>query len=279
MSGDWIKMRSNLWDDPRVGRICDMTDCTEATAIGALYWLWSTADQHTEDGCMPGLSLAQIDRKTGVKGFASALVGIGWISESSDGIRLKNFDDHNGESAKKRAQTAKRVAKFRACNADETQPDPPSNAYDVTGALARGSVTSALAREEKRREEKINTEGMKGERQRGARLPSDWCLPDEWASWAKDERPDLDPSVTASKFRDYWAAKPGAAGRKLDWLATWRNWVREERGSPPLRVVAGAVPAWKAEQQARMAEFAGPAAAKPSTQPKEIVDVTARIVG
>lgn len=31
MAGDWIKMRSNLWDDPRVTGICDLTDQKEAT--------------------------------------------------------------------------------------------------------------------------------------------------------------------------------------------------------------------------------------------------------
>jgi hypothetical protein len=30
-----------------------------------------------------------------------------------------------------------------------------------------------------------------------------------------------------AKFRDYWPAKPGSAGRKLDWDATWRNWIRK----------------------------------------------------
>jgi hypothetical protein len=29
------------------------------------------------------------------------------------------------------------------------------------------------------------------------------------------------------RFRDHWAAAPAAKGCKLDWSATWRNWVRE----------------------------------------------------
>ncbi|OCP04411.1 hypothetical protein BC374_25570 [Ensifer sp. LC13] len=28
------------------------------------------------------------------------------------------------------------------------------------------------------------------------------------------------------KFRDYWAAKSGRNATKLDWAATWRNWMR-----------------------------------------------------
>ncbi|MGR9087307.1 MAG: hypothetical protein ACU841_09570 [Gammaproteobacteria bacterium] len=35
-----------------------------------------------------------------------------------------------------------------------------------------------------------------------------------------------------ARFRDYWIAQPGAKGRKLDWQATWRNWVRSETWKP-----------------------------------------------
>lgn len=61
---------------------------------------------------------------------------------------------------------------------------------------------------------------------RASRLPADWVLPDDWKAWAKQERPDLDPAAVACDFRDYWIAKPGKDGTKLDWLATWRKWVR-----------------------------------------------------
>ncbi|EHK65976.1 hypothetical protein [Achromobacter arsenitoxydans] len=137
MAGDWIKMRSNLWDDPRVARLVDLTDSSEAAVIGGLYWLWATADQHTADGFMPGLSCRQIDRKTGVQGLGQALVDIGWIENHSEGVFIVNFEDHNGASAKKRAQTAKRVANHRSSNAPETPSDDSSNAPSVTGALAR----------------------------------------------------------------------------------------------------------------------------------------------
>ena len=145
MSGDWIKMRGNLWDDPRVSALVDATDSSEAAVVGALYWLWSTADQHTEDGVMPGLTLRQIDRKTGVAGFGAALVAIGWIADHPEGIRIVNFEEHNGASAKKRCSTAKRVALHRVSNDDVTHPALQEE---------QPSVTPALAREEKRREEK-----------------------------------------------------------------------------------------------------------------------------
>lgn len=68
---------------------------------------------------------------------------------------------------------------------------------------------------------------------RGTSLRSDWQLPDDWKAWAEKERPDLDAAQVADSFRDFWIAKPGKDGRKADWLATWRNWVRNQR-SPPM---------------------------------------------
>lgn len=64
---------------------------------------------------------------------------------------------------------------------------------------------------------------------RATRLPDDWYPSDEDFSFCRKERPDLQPSEVASHFRDYWIAQPGAKGRKTDWQATWRNWVRNEK--------------------------------------------------
>jgi len=68
---------------------------------------------------------------------------------------------------------------------------------------------------------------------RGTRLPTDWTLPTEWAEWAVTERPGYPVITEAAKFRDYWVAKTGSAATKLDWAATWRNWVRNS--TMPLR--------------------------------------------
>ena len=79
--------------------------------------------------------------------------------------------------------------------------------------------------------------------QRGSRLPADWNPSDVDKQFCKTERPDLDPTKTADRFRDYWIAQPGAKGVKLDWTATWRNWVRNETRS--------------ASQPAKKNQFAG----------------------
>lgn len=60
----------------------------------------------------------------------------------------------------------------------------------------------------------------------GSRLPTDWTLPADWKAWALQERPEVSAEQEAAKFADYWQAIAGAKGRKADWQATWRNWIR-----------------------------------------------------
>lgn len=147
MAGDWIKMRGNLWDDPRVARLCDITDKPEATIVGGLYWLWATADQHTEDGGMPGLTTRAIDRKTGIDGFAQALCTIGWLTDHPEGVRIVKFTEHNGSSAKRRCADAQRKAGVRSLSASDA---------DIlrTGGGHPADEMRRSAELEKRREEK-----------------------------------------------------------------------------------------------------------------------------
>jgi len=68
----------------------------------------------------------------------------------------------------------------------------------------------------------------KVESTRGSRLSTDFFYPKEWADFCHQERPDLNIQKTFETFKDYWVAKAGQQGVKLDWFATWRNWVRSQ---------------------------------------------------
>lgn len=57
------------------------------------------------------------------------------------------------------------------------------------------------------------------------------AIPDSWIEFCKKERSDIDPSKTFESFTDYWISVAGAKGLKSDWDATWRNWVRNQKGS------------------------------------------------
>jgi uncharacterized protein YdaU (DUF1376 family) len=60
----------------------------------------------------------------------------------------------------------------------------------------------------------------------GKRLALDFCLTKEWEEFCQQTRPELHPTKTFDQFKDYWIAQAGQKGVKLDWFATWRNWVR-----------------------------------------------------
>lgn len=56
-------------------------------------------------------------------------------------------------------------------------------------------------------------------------------------AWFRANCPHVDGKREHERFTDYWQAKPGKDGRKLDWPATWRNWMRtaEDRMGPRQR--------------------------------------------
>jgi hypothetical protein len=142
MAGDWIKMRVDLADDPAVIALVDKTGLDDDHVVGKLHRLWSWADRQTIDGNAVSVTKAWLDRYLEHSGFAEALVGVGWLVVEPDGLRFPNFDRHNGQTAKARALTAKRVAKCRASK---------SNGVSVTGPLP-----------EKRREENTSMSDFVG---------------------------------------------------------------------------------------------------------------------
>lgn len=66
---------------------------------------------------------------------------------------------------------------------------------------------------------------------RGSRLPQGWSPGEDEIEFCRGELgwPDARIRETGETFRDYWIARPGQGGVKLDWLATWRNWCRSDQ--------------------------------------------------
>lgn len=81
----------------------------------------------------------------------------------------------------------------------------------------------------------------------GKRIEEGWKLPKAWGEWALSELPGLtadDVRREAEKFYDHWHAKPGKDGRKTDWAATWRNWIRSGFVKPSGTAPAGKSATW-----------------------------------
>lgn len=63
--------------------------------------------------------------------------------------------------------------------------------------------------------------------QKGSRLSLE-TIPIPWERWCNGYNKDLNAILIFDVFKDYWISQPGQKGVKVDWFATWRNWVRRE---------------------------------------------------
>ncbi len=175
MAGDWIKFETATSDKPEVWAMAQSLGIDADAVVGKLLRVWAWFDQQTQEGNAVGngasvtssVTKALLDRRVGVSGFCDSMILSGWMADDGHSLTLPNFDRHNGKTAKTRAMTAKRVASHKA----------KSNAGSVTS-----SVSDALPREEKRREE-INTplppqgEPSKPSKRKTKTTEGQWIIP------------------------------------------------------------------------------------------------------
>ena len=70
---------------------------------------------------------------------------------------------------------------------------------------------------------------LKEKKGRGSRLSQSWELPESDREWAlKRGMFNEQIDVQAERFKDYWISTTKNA-TKLDWSATWRNWLRQAK--------------------------------------------------
>ncbi len=114
MAGDWIKLEHTTPDKPEVVRMAAHLNLDQDAVVGKLARIWIWADQNSIDGNALTVTDAFLDRVTACPGFAGALREVGWLSGRTGLLTIPNFDRHNGQTAKARAVTNRRVSRHRA---------------------------------------------------------------------------------------------------------------------------------------------------------------------
>jgi len=219
MAGEWLKFDSTLPEKQETLAITVAMGWDDADlTVGKLMRLFRWFDQHTVDGNAASVTPALLDRIVGVSGFVSAVAAQGWLIVSDGGICLNHFEYHNGASAKSRALTAKRVANHKS----NGKANAEGNAESVSGALPRV---------EKSREDKKNTKEKKS-----AAAPTP-CPEDVnaqvWDDWLQLRKKKSAPVTTTvinearaesqkaglslERFLSIWCAR-GSQGLQADWL-------------------------------------------------------------
>ena len=113
MAGDWIKVECATPDKPEIAAVAELTGLDHDAVLGKLVRLWIWADQQTTDGNAPQATRGLLDRIAFHPGFTEAMEKVGWIQWEGNNAVFPHFDRHNGQSAKRRAASQKRVAKHR----------------------------------------------------------------------------------------------------------------------------------------------------------------------
>jgi hypothetical protein len=95
----------------------------------------------------------------------------------------------------------------------------------VAQMLADGLAPEAIVRAVANAE--ANVQQMATKRSmRGGRLPATWQPSNAGVCFALSRGLLAEQvEVESEKFKNYWAAKTGQGATKLDWDATWRNWI------------------------------------------------------
>jgi hypothetical protein len=107
------------------------------------------------------------------------------------------------------------------------------------GGNQRGSSTVDNPPTKKTTSKKTKKTTSQSSTVRGARLPEGFMPDESMRAWFVENRiaaAGVDGVTEHARFVDYWRAKAGANGTKLDWPATWRNWMRtaaERKGGVP----------------------------------------------
>lgn len=127
----------------------------------------------------------------------------------------RNVHQGKGREGKKREESEER--KIETPTSTESKSDDSRSDTKGYGKFSQDENSA--------NDEKGKANGSKTKR--GTRLAANWKPTfDERAVAAEAGLPESQLNFERAKFRDYWIAQPGQRGVKLDWDATWRNWLR-----------------------------------------------------
>lgn len=101
MGKPFIRVRCDLYRDPKVHEIAHDVGAHVTHVAGALTQVWSHANEYGQEGNLR-ITPQTIDRRTGIPGFVRALCKIGWAEIRDGKVWISKWDEylkHNGKKA------------------------------------------------------------------------------------------------------------------------------------------------------------------------------------
>lgn len=229
MSG-WIRVERNLFDSHP---FFDKEPMSEREA-----WVWMIAKAAWEDTRHKvGKVMLDVPRGSFMVTLREMQSAFMWRSDT----RVRNFLKRlEAEGMIERTAVGSRNAPkthVTVCNYNEYQSSERTKASPKTH---RERTKNAVKKQENNKQEEAKASlASKPPSKRGTRLPDDWTLPKQCGDWALSEGwGEAAIRAESEKFKDYWHSVAGSKGVKLDWKATWRNWMRNSK-TPQLSAING----------------------------------------
>jgi hypothetical protein len=198
ISNDWVRDSSLSW-----------------AARGLLAWLASHADGYriTEEGII----------SAGPSGRAAAKVMIKDLEEAGY-LRRERTPIVTGGSTVDYILTGRESENRTLGNVRKSNPRADQEEQDVSA----GGSNSGKSNPRSYTEDQKKTNTKTSSSLRATRVPDNFWPDDSMRAWFEKSRLNevINGPTEHEKFMDYFRAAPGIKGRKTDWPATWRNWMR-----------------------------------------------------
>jgi hypothetical protein len=216
----WFKVDDDLLTHRKVIMI-PRTMRLQCMGLWAMVGSWSS--NHLTDG---HVSSYVLDELGGIPELRDELIRVGlWESDDEGGIHFHDWKDYQPsreeveakrlEVSKKRSEAGKKGMASRWSDNKITNPLQTDN-KPITPT--RPDPTPSISKEIERR---------------ATRLPATFEITEEMSQWFERQNFAVDINLETENFKDYWNAKAGADALKLDWVATWRSWIRRSQSFLP----------------------------------------------
>ncbi|MCT2299777.1 hypothetical protein M3G04_02480 [Dietzia cinnamea] len=213
----------------------------QAVGLWAIAGSWVAGEQ--TDGFVPDYMIEQWG-PTDIT--VESLVNAGLWERVRDGFAFCSWLEYNPSKAQTKAERESSAQRMKASRERRRtnsagQGSEGANVAPQHGETLQRNTSDVLQRPDPTRPDPTRPTSPNGEgnavavrdqaRKRATRIPEGFTPSPEVIEAMRAECPRVDLEAENRKFVDYWTAKAGKDATKLDWDATWRNWIRRAKDS------------------------------------------------
>ena len=202
----FFKLHNGFPEHPKAIELSDK-------AFRQLIEAWCYCSRNLNDG---RLSKAQFLKLFSAKS-RKELLSVGFVMEFENGYEMHDYLEHQ--------QSAEQVENRRNKRAAAGSMGGRAKANGLASASSHAKQTASKSVADTDTDTDEVPKGTSLPRSRGQRIPADFTVAPAMVAWARANCPNVDGPRETTKFINYYQGLSGAKAVKLDWVATWRNWM------------------------------------------------------